>query len=282
MTELPDEATAEPAAEPPPAPGPAPEAETAAVPAAEPDAEADAMPAVAGTQPAPAVGPVGVAALAELTPAACAARLAELFPALFDAGRALPIKLRIQADIQLRAPGVFTRKSLSPVLHRHTTSTAYLKALVNSPHRYDLDGAPAGAIDDEHRQAAAAELERRRAVVEARRAAERAAALEARRREQAEARQRDAADEAARRDRAALLRAYETSTLTRANFCALKGIPEAELDARLHQAWLEREQRAHEGRPAPVHPPQTAPGDAVSAPPSPAAPDAARRRHRRR
>ncbi|MDO8419443.1 MAG: hypothetical protein Q7S90_05340, partial [Rubrivivax sp.] len=39
-------------------------------------------------------------AAVELSPAACAARLAELFPALFSAGRALPIKLRVQADIQ--------------------------------------------------------------------------------------------------------------------------------------------------------------------------------------
>ena len=117
----------------------------------------------------------------DLSPAACAARLAELFPALFGAGRALPIKLRIQSDIQQRAPGLFTRKSLSPFLHRYTTGTAYLKALVNSPHRFDLDGAPAGEIDDVHRQAAATELERRRGLFEAKRAAERAAANEARR-----------------------------------------------------------------------------------------------------
>lgn len=263
---------------------------------------ANPVPASAPAQdpPAPEVPPAGAAPLPELSPAACAARLAELFPALFGAGRALPIKLRIQADIQRRAPGVFTRKSLSPVLHRHTSSTAYLKALVNSPCRYDLDGAPAGEIDDEHRQAAAAELERRRAIVEARRAAERAAAAEARRREQAEGRQREAADEAARRDRAALLRAYESSTLTRANFCALKGIPEAELDERLHQAWLEREARAREARPtpgpgardvparadgrpaAPARADGPAPDGALSAPPSPAPPDAARRRRRRR
>ncbi|MDZ7589877.1 MAG: TIGR04282 family arsenosugar biosynthesis glycosyltransferase [Rubrivivax sp.] len=198
--------------------------------------------------PAPATAPA--TAPADLSLAACAARLAELFPALFGAGRALPIKLRIQNDIQQRAPGVFTRKSLSPFLHRYTTSTAYLKGLVNLPHRFDLDGAPAGDIDDVHRQAAAAELERRRGLFEAKRAAERAAANEARRAAEAAARQQQAAEDQARRERAALLRAYETSTLTRANFCVLKGIPEAELDGRLHQAWLEREQRAQEMRPA--------------------------------
>jgi len=195
-------------------------------------------------------------AVAELSPAACAARLAELFPALFGAGRALPIKLRVQADIQQRAPGVFTRKSLSPFLHRYTTSTAYLKALVNSPHRFDLDGAPAGEIDDVHRQAAATELERRRGLFEAKRAAERAAANEARRQAEAAARQQHAVEDQARRDRAALLRAFESSTLTRANFCALKGIAEADLDGQLHQAWLEREQRAQQMRPDPDRGPQ--------------------------
>ncbi len=200
--------------------------------------------------------------------------MAELFPALFGAGRALPIKLRIQNDIQQRAPGVFTRKSLSPFLHRYTTGTAYLKALVTSPHRFDLDGAPAGEIDDVHRQAAAAELERRRSLFEARRAAERAAANEARRAAEAAAHARHAAEDRERRDRAALLRAYESSTLTRTNFCALKGIAEADLDGLLHQAWLEREQRAQAARPAtdrgpPAPATRPAPAQPSGRPPSP-------------
>jgi len=109
----------------------------------------------------------------DLSPAACAAALAERFPALFgNEGPPRPIKLRIQADIQQRAPGVFSRKSLSVFLHRHTTSTAYLRALVAAPSRFDLDGAPAGEIAEEHRAAAREEVERRRALVQARRQAE--------------------------------------------------------------------------------------------------------------
>ena len=188
-------------------------------------------------------------AIADLTPAACAARLAELFPAVFTPGRAQPLKLRIQADIQVRAPGVFTRKTLSAFLHRHTTSTAYLKALVNAPQRIDLDGAPAGDVAEEHRAAAGVELERRRALHDARRAAEREAqrlaqrdsrraAHEQARREHDEARRAQAAQEQARRESDGLLRAYESSTLTRANFCALKGIAEADLEALLAQARL--------------------------------------------
>jgi len=60
--------------------------------------------------------------------------------------------------------------------------------------------------------------------------------------------QPSAAELEARRDRAALLRAYESSTLTRANFCVLKRIAEAELEARLVQARQEREARGPDPR----------------------------------
>ncbi|WP_043817693.1 ProQ/FINO family protein, partial [Rubrivivax gelatinosus] len=95
---------------------------------------------------------------AELSPAECAARLAELFPALF-APPPKPLKLRIQADIQARAPGI---------LHRYTTSNAYLSALVKAEQRFDLDGQPAGELSAEHRELAAAEIARRRGVHEQR------------------------------------------------------------------------------------------------------------------
>ena len=188
------------------------------------------------TPPAPAVP--------ELSPAACGARLAALFPALF-ARRAQPLKLRIQADIQQRAPGIFTRKTLSAFLHRHTTTNAYLMSLTQAPQRVDLDGAPAGDISEEHRQAAVQELARRRGLFEERRATQQAA----RRAEEAQARQAHAAQDQARRDRAALLRAVETSTLTRANFCALKGLAEADLEAQLVLARAEALQRAQEPPP---------------------------------
>ena len=171
-------------------------------------------------------------AIAELSPAACAARLAELFPALFASGAPQPLKLRIQADIQQRSPGIFTKKSLSVFLHRHTTNTAYLRAVANAPQRIDLDGQPAGEIADEHRQAAVAELERRRALHEARREAERNAQRSA----NDEARRTRAAEEEQRREASTLLRAFESTTLTRTNFCALKGLSEAQLDALLAQA----------------------------------------------
>jgi sRNA-binding protein len=270
ITQPPSAEPAEPAA---PAENAAAPLESAVAPAAEaapqllvePGAGVPEEPAAASTtpqEPAPEPAPAPVAALApELSPAACAALLAERFPALFGAGRALPIKLRIQADIQARAPGVFSRKSLSIFLHRHTTTTAYLKALVHATQRCDLDGAAAGEVSEEHRLAAGEELERRRGIAMARRAAEQdaqraaaAAEREKARQEQAALAAQHAAENEGRRERATLLRAYETSTLTRANFCALKGLAEAALEAQLQ---LAREERAQ--RPPPPPAPEPAP-----------------------
>ncbi len=188
-----------------------------------------------------------------MSPAECAARLAALFPALFAQPQPLPLKLRIQADLQQRAPGVFPRRSLSVFLQRYTTGTAYLKALVARGQRFDLDGQPAGEVADEHRDAAVAELARRRAQHEQRRAAER----QAQRAAEEEARRGAQAEHQARQARAAVLRAFDTTTLTRANFCALKQIPEAQLDALLAQARLERQQapaRPQSDHPAGRHP----------------------------
>jgi sRNA-binding protein len=226
------------------------EAEASAGDAAEIDDGADASLPAGDAEGSAAAPP----AAATLSPAAVAALLAQHFPALFGAGRALPIKLRIQADIQARAPGLVNKKSLSVFLHRYTTSTAYLKALATQAQRIDLDGAPAGDIEALHRDAALAEVERRKQMFEDRRALERdqqrAAAQEARRAQNAQAAARNAArDNAegeARRNRALLLRAFETATLTKANFCALKGISETELDAQVALAKQERERRALE------------------------------------
>ena len=127
------------------------------------DTDAQAPAAAPGTDQAGA-GAEGPTGRQEMSPAACGARLAERFPGLFGTpGPVKPIKLRIHVDLQQRAPGEFPRRALSAFLSRHTTSNAYLKALLQSPHRYDLDGQPAGDIDAVHREAAQQELERRRA-----------------------------------------------------------------------------------------------------------------------
>jgi sRNA-binding protein len=268
----------------------------------------DAARAATPDDPPAVVAPTDAAtAPPALSPAECAARLAEQFPALFG-GPPLPIKLRIQADIQQRAPGIFTRRVLSFFLSRHTTTTPYLKALVAQAQRYDLDGQAAGEISAEHRQAAIDELARRRQIVEARRAAERAhraprqppapvaehlpgrdarpprppaghgapphagpARRNPAREMRTDKRARPAAQalpsgaarhraglapqgsatqnaaqrewtptDPAQRERALLLRAWESSSLTKANFCALKRLTEAQFDAQLELARQER------------------------------------------
>ena len=150
----------------------------------------------------------------------CAEQLRQRFPALF-AGTPKPVKLRIQADIQQRAPGVFSKAALSAFLRRHTGRTGYLIALTRAPHRFDLDGAAAGEISAEHRQAALDELQRRRTLRAAR-----------------EDEQREL-----QRRRAELLHAFESTTLSLANFCALKGVAADELPALLELARREAEQR---------------------------------------
>jgi hypothetical protein len=178
---------------------------------------------------------------------ACGDQLRQHFPALF-VGPPRPLKLRIQADIQQRAPGVFAKAALSAFLRRYTGRTGYLIALTRAPHRFDLDGAPAAEISAEHRQAALDELARRRAVH---------AAREDELREQ-------------QRRRAELLHAFETTTLGLANFCALKGVSADALPALLELARREAEQRR-----APL-----APGSAAAPPPRPG-PAAQRSRARR-
>lgn len=150
----------------------------------------------------------------------CAEQLRERFPALF-AGPPRPLKLRIQADIQARAPGVFSKAALSAFLRRHTGRTGYLIALTRATHRVDLDGAEAGEISAEHRQAAVDELARRRALQTA----------------------REAEQQEHRRRRAELLGAFESSSLSPANFCALKGIGVHELQPLLDAARRERDER---------------------------------------
>jgi ProP effector len=278
-----------------------------------PPAESAAVDAAVAPEAAPAA-PTGI------SPAECGARLATLFPALFIApgapGPYKPIKLRIHTDIQARAPGEFSKRVLGIFFSRYTTTNAYLKALAASgAQRFDLDGAPAGEIAEEHRTAAVEELARRQAIAAERRAMQQprrapppprdqapqpgaptgdaAADPRARpprppreqrpQRSQPDGReprrdtrpprgapqqrpaphaqrppQRDdvprshtsapAQEQAptplpadpAQRERVLLLRSFEASTISKANFCALKRISEAELDAALTQARAER------------------------------------------
>ena len=155
----------------------------------------------------------------------CGPQLKKLFPALFS-NPPKPLKLRIQADIQARSPGLFTKPQLSAFLRRYTGSHAYLNALIKATHRFDLDGNPGDELSDEHRVAASEELARRRANTQAR------IELELQQ----------------RANRATLLQEYEANTLPVAEFAASKGVPEGELEPLIARARKE----ALEPPPAPA------------------------------
>jgi ProP effector len=166
---------------------------------------------------------VPAASVATLNPAEVAQRLKQLFPALFG-GAPKPLKLRVQVDIQERAPGTFSKQALSAFFRRHTGSTSYLIAVSRAANRFDLDGQPAGELSAEHRQVALDELARRRGNQESRRELE----------------------DQQRRNRAGLLHDFQATTLTKANFCALKGVPVDELDGLLEIARGEAEERSRQ------------------------------------
>ncbi|KQW46452.1 MULTISPECIES: ProQ/FINO family protein [unclassified Roseateles] len=228
-----------------------PSDDTAAPPATEPlvsaatEAPVDAPDADAKPE-ATAAAPAGEAAVAAPAPAHVAApavdataELKALFPALFT-GKPKPVKLRVQADIQERAPGKFSKAQLGAFLRRHTGSTGYLIALTQAKTRFDLDGNPAGEISEEHLTAAKEELARRKGVQQERQQAEQE-------RHQLEFQQR--------RNRAQLLWDFERTTLTEANFCVLKGVVPEELPGLLEIA---RKERAE----APPAPPRQPPREA--------------------
>ncbi len=217
-----------------PAADAAPEASPAAAAPVDPQSpvvDAAAQPADAAEQPA---AEAAEATAADGQPADAAARpvqedcgpqLKKLYPALFS-NPPKPLKLRIQADIQARSPGLFTKPQLSAFLRRYTGSHGYLNALVKATHRFDLDGNPGDELSDEHRNAATEELARRRANTQA----------------------RIALENEQRANRATLLREFEANTLPAAEFAAAKGVPEAELEPLIARARKE----ALEPPPAPA------------------------------
>ena len=204
---------------------------------APPEATSDAAAPVVADAPEAGTADAAPAAVATAAPAETSeggatrdvtAELKALFPALFS-GRPKPVKLRIQSDIQERAPGKFSKAQLSAFLRRHTGGTGYLIALTQAKTRFDLDGNPAGEISEEHLTVAREELARRKGVQQER--------------QQLEVQQR--------RNRAQLLWDFERTTLTESNFCVLKGVVPEELPGLLEIARRERAE-------APPEPPREA------------------------
>ena len=182
-----------------------------------------------------AVAPAATPRVPDLSPAACADLLKQHFPALFT-GPPKPLKLRIQQDIQQRTPGVFSKGSLGAFFRRYTGSTGYLIALGKASQRFDLDGQPAGDLSDEHRGLAREELVRRRQLGRERDQLVQAQQQAVHAQQQAQQQAAQAELLQARQARLSLLRDFERTTLTLANFCALKGLTAETLTPQLDQA----------------------------------------------
>lgn len=115
----------------------------------------------AGGTPAPqAEGPAKAARAPRPIPPTLE-KLAELYPQLFGAVF-LPLKRGIFQDLQAAHPDLFEREALKLALGIHTRSTRYLQSVAEGKPRHDLQGQPVEAMAPEHIHQALLEVHRRR------------------------------------------------------------------------------------------------------------------------
>lgn len=88
-------------------------------------------------------------------------KLFELYPKLFGA-RFLPLKLGVYEDLLARHPDVFRAEDLKVAMGLHARSTRYLDSVVAGHARHDLDGAAVEPVAPEHVHHAILEVFRRR------------------------------------------------------------------------------------------------------------------------
>lgn len=78
--------------------------------------------------------------------------------AVFREGK--PLAIGIDKRLYAKMPGI-DKKALRLALGLHTNSSQYLKQIQKAPTRFNLDGMPAGVIDEAHRMRAAERLRER-------------------------------------------------------------------------------------------------------------------------
>jgi len=88
-------------------------------------------------------------------------RLFELYPRMFGA-RFLPLKLGVFQDLLALHPEEFKREDLKIALGLHARSTRYLEAVATGAKRHDLNGVPVEDVAPEHVHHAILEVFRRR------------------------------------------------------------------------------------------------------------------------
>jgi ProP effector len=88
-------------------------------------------------------------------------KLFELYPQLFGA-RFLPLKLGVFQELMARHPEAFVKDELKVAMGLHARSTRYLESVAAGHPRHDLDGQPVEPVAPEHVHHAIMELHRRR------------------------------------------------------------------------------------------------------------------------
>lgn len=211
-------------------------------------ATGDPAPTPASTRAGPTAGRrrVGQSAAPQRAVSPVLERLFQLYPNMFGA-RFLPLKLGVFQELLALHPQQFTKDELKVALGQHARSSRYLESVAAGAKRHDLNGQPVEELAPEHIHHAILELFRRRQArsredLRPRLRARLADAIEA----SGLARQDYAArvgtqdpvsaaaleeafaeldERAARRE--ALLRAYDASGRTEAEFAEMYGIDPA-------------------------------------------------------
>jgi len=194
-------------------------------------------------------------------------KLFELYPRLFGA-QFLPLKLGVFQDLLARHPDDFKKDELKLAMGQHARSTPYLESVAAGLARHDLDGNPVEPVAPEHVHHAILEIFRRRqartredlrprlrprlmqAIEASGLSREDYAALVRVQDEATNALLDDAlaelAVQAAKRE--ALLRAFDASGKTEAEFADMYGMRPAEVQATLARV---RHERAAKGAATP-------------------------------
>jgi len=182
-------------------------------------------------------------------------QLFELYPKMFGA-HFLPLKLGVFQDLLALHPDLFKREELKAALGLHARSTRYLESVAAGHPRHDLQGVPLEAVAPEHVHHAIVEVFRRRqarsnqdlrpyaraqmmAAIEASGLSREDYALRVRQHDEASNALLDEAfaelgKQAAKRE--ALLRAFEASGQTAAEFAGMYGMDPGEITQILDQA----------------------------------------------
>jgi ProP effector len=215
-------------------------------------------------------------------------KLFELYPKMFGA-RFLPLKLGVFQDLLAQHPEEFKREDLKIALGLHARSTRYLESVATGLPRHDLQGQPIEPVAPEHVHHAIMEVFRRR---QARTSEDLRPYVRAQLMRAIEAsglsredyllcvRQQDEVsdallaevfaelgEQAAKRD--ALLRTFEASAKTVAEFADMYGMDPSEVSQTLERARLAQALQAAQAAANAQKPDEETPADAGEAPAAP-------------